>query len=192
MILVYLIASYSALLVASVAGGAKIISVPFGMAASATVFSYALTFPITDVISEVYGERTARATVRSGFIGMLLAVLFFEVSIAAPPFAGWTLQESYVETLSQARRILIGGWTAFIVSQHLDVWVFHRIREATQGRHLWLRNLASTGTRPARGHRHLRGDCFLRHPTARGYNAWAVSREARYRRAGYGTRLLGS
>jgi uncharacterized integral membrane protein (TIGR00697 family) len=33
---------------------------------------------------------------------------------------------------------------AYLISQSFDVWVFHRIRNATGGRHLWLRNTGST------------------------------------------------
>jgi len=33
---------------------------------------------------------------------------------------------------------------AYLISQSFDVWAFHRIREATRGRHLWLRNTGST------------------------------------------------
>ena len=40
--------------------------------------------------------------------------------------------------------MLIGGWTSYAVSQHLDVWIFHKIKEKTKGKHLWLRNNVST------------------------------------------------
>ena len=43
-----LVGLFAALLVASTAGGAKIVSLPGGLGASATVFSYAASFPITD------------------------------------------------------------------------------------------------------------------------------------------------
>ena len=41
-------------------------------------------------------------------------------------------------------RFVFGSLLAYLISQSFDVWVFHRIREATKGRHLWLRNTAST------------------------------------------------
>jgi len=134
----------AAILVASNAGGAKMIALPFGLAASATVFSYALSFTFTDAISEVFGRRYANLAVRVGFIGLVLSVLFFMVAIAAPPANFWAGQNAYVETLGHAWRILLGGWTSYMVSQHLDVWLFHRIRALTGDRHLWLRNNLST------------------------------------------------
>ena len=38
---------------------------------------------------------------------------------------------------------------AYVLSQNWDVLVFHRLRTATDGDHLWLRNLVSTGTSQA-------------------------------------------
>ena len=41
-------------------------------------------------------------------------------------------------------RFVFGSLLAYLISQSFDVWVFHKLREATKGRHLWLRNTAST------------------------------------------------
>lgn len=143
-LLVYLIGLNTALLVASNAGGAKVIAVYGGLAASATVFSYALSFTFTDVISEVFGPKKARLTVQVGFLGVIASVLFFKVAVWAPEAAFWDGQAAYAKTFGMGPRILAGGWTSYIVSQHLDVWVFHFVKRRTKGKHLWLRNNLST------------------------------------------------
>lgn len=139
-----LVSVNTALLVASNAAGAKMIALPFGLAASATVFPYALSFLMTDLISELFGEKAGRKSVMIGFAGLVLSVMFFRIAIWAPPADGWGGQEAYVETLGLGLRLLAGGWLSYMVSQHLDVWLFHRIRKATSGKHLWLRNNGST------------------------------------------------
>lgn len=143
-LLLWLVALNAALLVASNAAGAKMIALPLGLTASATVFSYALSFMFTDLISELYGRREANAAVRVGFVGLIVSVVFFQVAMRAPPATGWTGQDAYVTTLGLGPRLLIAGWTSYMVSQHIDIWIFHRLREATSGRFLWLRNNAST------------------------------------------------
>jgi uncharacterized integral membrane protein (TIGR00697 family) len=143
-LLIYLIGLNTALLVASNAGGAKIIAVYGGLAASATVFSYALSFTFTDVISEVFGPEKARLTVQVGFLGVIVSVLFFKVAVWAPAAPTWGGQAAYEATLGMGPRLLAGGWTSYMVSQHLDVWVFHTLKRLTRGRHLWLRNNLST------------------------------------------------
>lgn len=142
--LVWLIAVNAAMLVAANAAGAKMIQLPLGLAASATVIPYAASFAFTDLISELYGPRAGRIAVRIAFVGLALSVLVFWGSLKAPPAGFWENQEAYEKTLGLAPRILLGGWTSYLISQHLDVALFHKIREATEGRHLWLRNNAST------------------------------------------------
>ena len=143
-ILIILVSLNTALLVASNAAGAKMIAVFGGLAASATVFSYALSFIFTDIISELYGSKRANYAVRIGFIGLLVSVIFFTISIAAPGASFWHNQEAYKTTLGLGPRLLLGGWTAYMVSQHLDVWIFHKLKRMTNGKHLWLRNNGST------------------------------------------------
>lgn len=142
--LILLISINAALLVASNAAGSKMISVFGGLSASATVFSYALSFAFTDAISELYGPEKARQAVRIGFLALLVSVVFFTVAIAAPGASYWGGQSAYEATLGLGPRLLAGGWISYMVSQHLDVWIFHKLKSATKGRYLWLRNNVST------------------------------------------------
>jgi uncharacterized integral membrane protein (TIGR00697 family) len=48
--------------------------------------------------------------------------------------------------LGSSTSIVAGSLLAYLLSQNLDVFVFHSIREYTGGDHLWLRNLGSTAT----------------------------------------------
>ena len=122
----------------------QLVPLPFGFAASATVFSYAMSFAFTDTISELFGPSRARQAVIIGFVGLILSVAFFQISIHAPPAEGWGNQSAYQLTLGHSFRLLLGGWTSYAISQNLDVWIFHKVREKTQARHLWLRNNVST------------------------------------------------
>ncbi len=120
--LIYCIALNTALLVSSCAAGAKLIAITDQLTASATVFSYAFSFLLTDLISELYGKKAAKIAVNIGFVGLMLSVVIFLFSIHATPAAFWPHQDAYQQTLGQAPRILIGGWLAYLVSQNIDVW----------------------------------------------------------------------
>lgn len=85
------------------------------------LFTYPLTFLITDVVSEIYGKTSCRKLV---LIGLIFA----------------TIPSLYLSTL----QITIGSMLAYILSQTHDVWSFHWWRKFTNGKHLWLRNNAST------------------------------------------------
>ncbi|MGH8605276.1 MAG: queuosine precursor transporter, partial [Gammaproteobacteria bacterium] len=139
----YLMTAHTALLVASNAGGAKMIAVTETLAASATVFSYSITFLLIGMIAELYGRDAAKTTIKVGFASLILSVAFFMVSIAAPPASFWNGQAAYEATLGLGPRLLLGGWTAYMVSQFMDVAIFWAIRKMTRGRHLWLRAVGS-------------------------------------------------
>ena len=55
-----------------------------------------------------------------------------------------TVHEATVTLFDYTPRFVLGSLLAYLISQSFDVWVFHRIRDATGGRHLWLRNNGST------------------------------------------------
>jgi len=112
------------------------------------VLAYALTFFATDCYAELYGRKEATALVNVGFVMLfvMLGLVYFAIAAPAAPPA-LTVDPGQFETvLSSSANIVAGGLLAYLVSQNLDVYVFHRIREATAGRHLWLRNVGSTGT----------------------------------------------
>lgn len=144
-LLIYLITLHTALLVASNAAGAKMIAVPAGLAASATVFSYMATFVVLDVVAELFGKQYSRLVINVGLGALIVSVSFFQLSIAAPAADFWKDQQAYETTLGSSWRILLGGWTSYTVSQYLDVWSFFKIKETDIGKNrLWLRAFGST------------------------------------------------
>lgn len=112
----------------------------------AAVVAYAATFLFTDIISEIWGKKTAGQVVFAGFISQLLLLFLVNLAILLPiaPFQGPGFQEAYTRILGPSWYIVIGGLTAYLISQYHDVWAFHMWREKTRGKWLWLRNNAST------------------------------------------------
>lgn len=129
---------------ASVLLSAKITSIgPFTLTAGA--FAYVITFPCTDIISECFGERDARRTVTVGAGAYAVTALLAWLAVSTPPADFWaSSQEGYAATLSQVPRIVAAAIVTFFVAQHHDVRAFEFWRKVTKGRHLWLRNNAST------------------------------------------------
>lgn len=108
-------------------------------------FLFAITYPITDVVTEVWGARRARHVVYGGVIVNLLVMLLLTVAVTLPAPDYWTAQnDAYILLYEAAPRIWLASITAVFVSQILDIYVFNIIRGATGGRFLWLRNNAST------------------------------------------------
>jgi queuosine precursor transporter len=144
-VFVVLLTIHTSLVVASNVAGAKLIGLPLGLAASATVISYMLSFVLLGSIGELFGRTLARLVVNLGLGAMALSVAFFELAIHLPAAGFWTHQAAFEQVLGSTPRILAGGWAAYLLGQHLDVWGFFRLkRTRLGGERLWLRSWGST------------------------------------------------
>ncbi len=118
----------------------------------AGVLAYAITFAITDVVSEIWGKNLARQLVLGGLLSVGVAFLLIWVAVVLPSAPFWTEEKAFVRILGMekgAGRIIVASIVAYAVSQYHDVWAFHFWRKVTRERHLWLRNNASTLTSQA-------------------------------------------
>lgn len=112
---------------------------------SAGVLPYPLTFLITDFLSEIYGRKNTSLVVMSGFGALLLTllVLYLGRSFEAIPDS-LVSDELYNSVFGNSWRIILASMTAYLCAQLVDVQLFHFWKRLTSGRHLWLRNNAST------------------------------------------------
>jgi len=55
-----------------------------------------------------------------------------------------SIHEAFSTIVSFTPRFIFGSLLAYYISQHFDVWAFHKIKSFTGGRWLWLRNNLST------------------------------------------------
>lgn len=110
----------------------------------AGVIAYPITFLMTDVIGEIWGKKIVTRVVWAGFFCSLLAMLlgFLAVMLPAAPF--YERQEFFAELFGRVGRITGASLIAYLVSQFNDIWLFHKIKDMTNGRHLWLRNNVGT------------------------------------------------
>ena len=141
--LAVLLSIFSAALVAANLIGSKV-TVILGVSVSVGIFAYPLTFLITDIVSEVHGRKWAQNFVWGGLIAQLLVLVLILIALAMPASERFAIEAEYQEVFKQSARIIAASLTAFLVSQSLDVWVFHKIKERAKGRFLWLRNNLST------------------------------------------------
>ncbi len=144
-VFVVLLTIHTSLVIASNVAGSKLIALPLELAASATVISYMLSFVLLGSIAELFGRAQARLVVNLGLGAMALSVTFFELAIHLPAAPVWTHQPEFEHVLGSVPRLLAGGWTAYLVGQHLDVWGFFLLKRTRLGGELlWLRSWGST------------------------------------------------
>ena len=112
---------------------------------SAGILPYPFTFLVTDLISELYGQKKANLVVFAGFIASMFVLLFLWLGgqFNAIPDSLVT-DQIYDSVFRNAWRIIAASMTAYLFAQFIDVRVFHFWKKLTNGKHLWLRNNAST------------------------------------------------
>ena len=116
-----------------------------GYLTSMAVPIYAATFLITDILSEHYGKTEAKRAVYIGFMGQLFFVGVLFIILNSPLLPDKS--EMFHETYSLLPRLIMGSFIAYIISQLLDVYIYHKIMEATgKNRLVWLRNNVGTMT----------------------------------------------
>lgn len=117
----------------------------FGLAVTGGNALYGAIFLLTDMLSEHYGKREALRSVALGFGVMVLFVIATQVLLWYVPSEVDFAQGSLATLFSLSPRILFGSLCAYAVAQSFDVWWYHRLRQWTGERWLWVRNLGSTG-----------------------------------------------
>ena len=126
----------------------KFVSIDLGFKTfivSAGILPYPLTFLVTDILSEIYGKKRASMVVLSGFIASLFVLLFLWIGSQFNAINGSPIDnDTYNLVFSNAWRVIFASMIAYLSAQFLDVRLFHFWKKMTKGRHLWLRNNAST------------------------------------------------
>lgn len=118
------------------------------------VLLWPLEFIMTDIINEYYGPKAVRRISITAVALISYAFLMYFLAIGMPPADFWitgsvdqgvpNMQNAFDSVFGQGMRIIIGSLVAFLVSQLVDVYVFHKIKKRTGDKYVWLRATGST------------------------------------------------
>ena len=130
-----------------------------GFNLTAGVLLWPVVFVMTDIINEYYGHRGVRMLSYMTVGLIIYAMCMIYLAIWLSPNDWWAFQSgvrpdedqsignmnlAFQRIFGQGIWIILGSLIAFLVSQLLDVLVFHKIREWTGDKKLWLRATGST------------------------------------------------
>ena len=112
---------------------------------SAGILPYPLTFLVTDLISELYGQKKANLVVFSGFVASLFVLLFLWIGGQFNSIPSSIVDDvTYNSVFRNAWRLIAASMVAYLFAQFIDVRIFHFWKRLTNGKHLWIRNNGST------------------------------------------------
>lgn len=105
------------------------------------VLPYPVTFLCTDLLSELYGQRRANSVV---WMGLALNVWLVFILWLGGVLPGASEEDVFMQVRTMTFAAVTASMVAYLTAQFVDVWLFHFWKRLTKGRHLWLRNNAST------------------------------------------------
>lgn len=113
-----------------------------------------IVFVMTDIVNEFYGKRGVRFISWLAVGVIVYGFVFAYLAISLAPASWWVgvaadqgvpdYQKAFAAVFGQGLWTIGGSLVAFLVGQLIDVSVFHRIRNATGERMVWLRATGST------------------------------------------------
>lgn len=118
------------------------------------VLLWPLEFVITDIVNEYYGPKAVKRISYTAVVLISYAFIMFYAAMEIPPADFWigsreaegipNMQDAFGGIFGQGMWIILGSLIAFLVSQIVDVTVFHKIKKRTGQKWVWLRATGST------------------------------------------------
>ena len=108
-----------------------------------------ITFPIAymlgDVLTEIWGYRTAKKTIFLAFLCNIFVVICTQIGVWLPsPDYLDPIASAYDTVFSYVPRIVVASLTGFLLGELSNAWFMERIKYKTKGKHLWVRTIGSS------------------------------------------------
>ncbi len=136
-------ASLVAVLIISNIAATKIIQIG-PLAFDGGTFLFPLSYIFGDILTEVYGYKSSRRVIWTGFFWLMITALTLALVDRLPAAADWPLQDSFSAILGQTPRIVIASLCGYLAGEFCNSYVLAKMKLMTQGRYLWSRTIGST------------------------------------------------
>ena len=124
----------------------RILGVEFeSVVMTAGVIAFPVTFIVTDVMNEYFGTAGIRFVTYVGLAMVVFAFGLLQIALAMPTAPLSPVPDAaFAAVFGTTTRVIVGSLVAYVIGQLVDIALFHRLRQWTDGRHLWLRATGST------------------------------------------------
>ena len=120
-------------------GGIKLFELSVG------ILPYPITFLVTDLISEIYGQKKADQVVIAGIFASFFSLSIILISNYVPALESSPINdETFSNVFSLSGLAVLASMLAYLFAQFIDIKIYHFWKNLTKGKMLWLRNNFST------------------------------------------------
>ena len=108
-----------------------------------------ITFPFAymlgDVLTEIWGYRTARKVIWMTFLCNIIMVVCTQIGVWLPSVDYLDPTATAYNTIfTYVPRIVLGSLAGFLLGELSNAWLMERIKIMTRGRFLWIRTIGSS------------------------------------------------
>lgn len=112
---------------------------------SVGILPYPITFLITDLISEIYGRKSANRVVVAGIFASFFSIGILWLAGVVPAIDSSPVNNAtFQEVFALSPLAVLASMIAYLSAQFIDIRIYHFWKDLTKGKHLWLRNNFST------------------------------------------------
>lgn len=113
---------------------------------SVGILPWPIVFITTDLINEYFGEKGVKrlSLITAALIVYCFVLLYLAMKIPAVEGSNLVSNTQFTAVFGQSLWIIVGSITAFLVSQLIDVTIFHFVKNRTGNKMIWLRSTGST------------------------------------------------
>tara|TARA_B100000965_G_scaffold96540_1_gene78872 strand:- start:1024 stop:1725 length:702 start_codon:yes stop_codon:yes gene_type:complete len=112
---------------------------------SVGILPYPITFLVTDLISEIYGQKKANQVVIAGIFASFFSLSIILVSNYVPAMDSSPIDDTtFSKVFSLSGLAVLASMMAYLFAQFIDIRIYHFWKKLTKGKMLWLRNNFST------------------------------------------------
>ncbi len=111
----------------------------------AGTITFPLAYMLGDVLTEIWGYRTARKTIILAFLCNVFVVICTQIGVWLPsPDYLDTTSTAYNTIFSYVPRIVVASLTGFLLGELSNAWIMDKMKKITNGKHLWFRTIGSS------------------------------------------------
>lgn len=106
---------------------------------------YPLTFVVTDLVAEFYGEKKASFCVSTAIaMNIMIAIIVAIMDRLSATHWSYVDDAMFHTVFGFFGLSVVGSMISCYIAQKIDIFLYLWIRKATKGKYLWLRNNGST------------------------------------------------
>ena len=111
----------------------------------AGTITFPLAYMLGDVLTEIWGYRTARKTIILAFLCNVFVVVCTQIGVwlPSPDYLDVT-SNAYNTIYSYVPRIVLASLTGFLLGELSNAWIMDKMKNLTNGKHLWFRTIGSS------------------------------------------------